>query len=212
MVSRLLSHYWTADDRVEERQAQIEDWIDDLSGFGPDIAAEACARWRIYQSRRPTPADVRKEAVQVQAEYAERAALSSPEVIQDRQNRHDRRRQQKEERERRNRIDQAEGRDIVNKWAQERGFADLDAYCEATARPWPEVYTQIVQEICGASPFPARIGSFRLLADAIGGGRPHPPARAPSMSPGEALGVKVREYSAEELAAGRRQLGLEEQQ
>ncbi len=66
MVSRLLSHYWTADDREETREAQIEDWIIDLSEFGPAIVSEACAMWRRGNRTRPTPSDIRKLAIEEQ--------------------------------------------------------------------------------------------------------------------------------------------------
>jgi len=46
LVTRLLSHFWTADEHVAVRQAQIEDWLDDLREFGPAIVREACAEWR----------------------------------------------------------------------------------------------------------------------------------------------------------------------
>lgn len=60
MVSRLLSHYWTATDPVEVRQAQIEDWLDDLREFGPLVVEEACRRWRRQPGgKRPTPGDIR---------------------------------------------------------------------------------------------------------------------------------------------------------
>lgn len=59
-MSRLLSHYWTADDEPAARQAQIEDWIEDLVEFGPDIAAAACGEWRRRPGgKRPTPGDIR---------------------------------------------------------------------------------------------------------------------------------------------------------
>jgi hypothetical protein len=66
LVSRLLSHYWTADDREETREAQVEDWIDDLREFGPAIVSEACAMWRRGNRNRPTPSDIRKLALEEQ--------------------------------------------------------------------------------------------------------------------------------------------------
>ncbi len=64
LVSRLLSHYWTADDREETREAQIEDWILDLEQFGSDIVSRATGRWRLTENRRPTPADIVKIAIE----------------------------------------------------------------------------------------------------------------------------------------------------
>lgn len=49
--------------------------------------------------------------------------------------------------ERRSREDQLAGREIVNRWARDRGHADLDAYCAATGRDWIDVYRQITVEI-----------------------------------------------------------------
>lgn len=69
----------------------------------------------------------------------------------------------------RRREGQRVGRDIVNKWARAKGYADLDAYCAATDQPWVDAYTQIVQEISLAAPNPQRIGRFRSLANLIGG-------------------------------------------
>ena len=64
LVSRLLSHYWTADDREETRESQIEDWITDLHQFGAEVVSRACGRWRLTQNRRPTPADIVKLAIE----------------------------------------------------------------------------------------------------------------------------------------------------
>jgi hypothetical protein len=63
-----LSHYWTADDREETREAQIEDWLEDLLEFGPIIVADACATWRRSNRTRPTPSDIRKLAFEDQKE------------------------------------------------------------------------------------------------------------------------------------------------
>jgi hypothetical protein len=58
LVSRLLNHYWTADDHPAVRQAQVEDWLEDLCDFDLQAIEDACARWRRSWSRRPTPADI----------------------------------------------------------------------------------------------------------------------------------------------------------
>lgn len=71
LVSRLLSHYWTAADREETRQAQIEDWVMDLRQFGSEAVARACGRWRLTQNRRPTPADIVKLAIEERTLIAE---------------------------------------------------------------------------------------------------------------------------------------------
>ena len=67
LIARLMSHYWTAADPVQTRQAQLEDWLDDLVEFGPAAVAEACREWRRTQSRRPTPADIRRLAAEARA-------------------------------------------------------------------------------------------------------------------------------------------------
>lgn len=72
LVTRLLSHYWTAADREETRVAQIEDWLDDLREFGSEIVDEACTSWRRGQKHRPTPADIRKLAIEEQRARLER--------------------------------------------------------------------------------------------------------------------------------------------
>jgi hypothetical protein len=58
LVSRLLVHYWTADDHPAIRQAQIEDWIEDLVDFKFEDIEAACGEWRRTQIHRPTPAHI----------------------------------------------------------------------------------------------------------------------------------------------------------
>jgi hypothetical protein len=60
LVSRLLSHFWTSDDHPTSRQAQIEDWLEDLDDYTPQQVEDACRKWRRSSSRRPTPHDIRK--------------------------------------------------------------------------------------------------------------------------------------------------------
>jgi len=78
LISRLLSHYWTAADRPETREAQIEDWIIDLHQFGAEAVARACGRWRITEHRRPTPADIVKLAIEEQDVIAISEAKEGP--------------------------------------------------------------------------------------------------------------------------------------
>ncbi len=60
LISRLLAHYWAANEPEETRRAQVEDWLDDLAEFGPEVVTEACVRWRRQPGgRRPTPGDIR---------------------------------------------------------------------------------------------------------------------------------------------------------
>lgn len=58
LISRLLSHFWTADDPQAARQAQIEDWLEDLAEFSPEVVAEACRDWRRWNEKRPTIAGI----------------------------------------------------------------------------------------------------------------------------------------------------------
>lgn len=73
LIARLLSHYWTGEDRIETRQAQIEDWIEDLIEFDLAAVAEACQQWRRTERRRPAPAEIRKLAAEEQWRIAYRA-------------------------------------------------------------------------------------------------------------------------------------------
>lgn len=72
MVTRLLAHYWTADDSEIARAAQIGDWIADLIEFGPTVVGEAVKEWRQTQTRRPVIADIRQLCIRVQHEAYER--------------------------------------------------------------------------------------------------------------------------------------------
>jgi hypothetical protein len=59
LISNLLSHYWMANEPVEVRERQITDWLEDLAEFGPEIVSIACGRWRRQPGgRRPTPGDI----------------------------------------------------------------------------------------------------------------------------------------------------------
>ncbi len=73
-----MSHYWTADDHPAVRQAQIEDWLEDLCEFGVELVRFACADWRRSQTRRPTPADIRLLAI---AEHRRRNPTPDPPYI-----------------------------------------------------------------------------------------------------------------------------------
>ena len=64
-IWRLMTHYWTTDDHPAVRQAQVEDWLEDMAEFDPEIVRQACAEWRQTQTRRPTPAELRTIAAQI---------------------------------------------------------------------------------------------------------------------------------------------------
>lgn len=69
IVSRLLSHYWTAAEHAAIRQAQLEDWLEDLVEFDIDIVRDACAEWRRKPvNRRPAPGEIRAMAFSMQAQ------------------------------------------------------------------------------------------------------------------------------------------------
>lgn len=59
-VSRLMSHFWTANEDPRLRAAQAQDWLEDLAEFHEALVGEACRDWRQSETRRPTIADIRK--------------------------------------------------------------------------------------------------------------------------------------------------------
>jgi len=76
LIARLLSHYWTADDHPAMRQAQAEDWLDDLTEFDGDVVALACQEWRQSYNRRPTPHDIREACIREASRRRERSQRS----------------------------------------------------------------------------------------------------------------------------------------
>lgn len=188
------------------RRAQIADWIEDLVEFGPDIVSVGVGEWRQTQVKRPTPADIRLLCITEQRMRADRDRVSALEAAPD-----DERRRRREA-EWRDAEMISEGKRIGDEWAQQRGFADLDAYAAAEGLDYVGGRVRVVQSICAASPWPARIGSFQSLASLVGGGigAPSRPKPAPPLSPAADLGVTAREYAptAEDMAAGRLALGL----
>lgn len=69
-ITTLLSHFWTADEDPRLRKLQIADWLDDLAEFGPGIVSRAVKEWRQTETKRPTPADIRKLCIAEQCEPA----------------------------------------------------------------------------------------------------------------------------------------------
>jgi hypothetical protein len=49
-----------SDDPADARQVQIEDWLQDLGEFPSALVESACRHWRQNETRRPTPAEIRK--------------------------------------------------------------------------------------------------------------------------------------------------------
>jgi hypothetical protein len=78
LIARLLSHYWTADDHPAMRQAQAEDWIEDLVELPTECVEEACREWRQTQTRRPVPSEIRILAITAQARMRDRSILALP--------------------------------------------------------------------------------------------------------------------------------------
>jgi hypothetical protein len=103
LISRLMSHYWTADDHPEIRRAQAEDWIADLIEFSPAVVEEACAEWRRNQTNRPTIADIRKLCFASVWEERERPCLPPPQSNLDAQR-------------------------IADEWAIKRGYMSIEHF------------------------------------------------------------------------------------
>lgn len=75
LVARLLNHYWTANDPPAMRQAQIEDWLEDVTEFSIEHVEGACREWRRSGQRRPLPSDIRTLAIAEQRRAVERAEM-----------------------------------------------------------------------------------------------------------------------------------------
>lgn len=90
--------------------------------------------------------------------------------------------------------DEPSSAEVADEWARQRGFADIDEYILAERIDWSEALKRVMHSILAAASMPG---------DANAKFNPHDAA--------EALGVKAREYqpTAEQLKAGRRELGLE---
>ena len=59
-VTTLLAHFFVPDMPVPLQTAVISDWLEDLAEFPPWAVEDACRMWRRTESRRPTPAVIRK--------------------------------------------------------------------------------------------------------------------------------------------------------
>jgi hypothetical protein len=161
-VAKLLSHYWTAADPAEVRQAQLKDWVDDLLEFGPEIAEEACTRWRRQPGgRRPTPGDIRTLAIEEQQDRQARDALPAAE---DKQRREEAEKVRKQHAEAKNREMQLEGLSMVNAFAQRNGYPDADTYAAANGLHWSDVYRQAIADGMAAASAPLAHASNSLAA------------------------------------------------
>lgn len=59
-IARLMSHFWVANEDQRVRAAQAQDWLDDMAEFHEAVVAMACRDWRQVETRRPSPAELRK--------------------------------------------------------------------------------------------------------------------------------------------------------
>lgn len=139
------------------RQAQVEDWLEDLIEFGPAVVADACREWRRSPiNRRPVPGEIRKLCIEATSRQQSRIAVNTP--------------------------------TDMDEYARSVGWASEAERREAIRRDGRD------RE--------ARYERARLVREAAG--MPRPAAQDAA-----AAGVKVREYTADELRKGRIALGLE---
>lgn len=96
-----MSHYWTSDELMAQRESQITDWIADLIEYPVGLVEDACATWRRTQRTRPTPADIRRLC-------NEQAALPAPEHEED--------------------WDEVEIMRRADAWARDRGYAGIEDF------------------------------------------------------------------------------------
>jgi hypothetical protein len=79
LIARLLRHYFLTDEHAVSREAQIEDYIEDLIELGTDNVEAACREWRRQPGgRRPTPGDIRKLAIEERDKRNRPLALAAP--------------------------------------------------------------------------------------------------------------------------------------
>lgn len=123
------------------------------------------------------------------------------------------------------RTDAPEGRAAVNAWLRRAGFADLESWVAATGRHWTDAYVMCVGEIIARAPnLPdrdrnARGREVRVAAKEMGVTATEiPPHHLLDEDDPRVLGRlhqmgmlnrRNREYTPEEMAAARRELGLE---
>lgn len=144
LIARLLLHYWTGEMSAETRRLQALDWLEDLREFGPEIVAGACGDYRRTETRRPTPADIRRLCIKADEERRAAQPLALPAMRAERA--------EIEARQARRYAElQLEGRAIVNKWAKGRGYPDIDAYAAAEGIDWDDAYRRVVGTICAAA-------------------------------------------------------------
>jgi hypothetical protein len=183
LITRLLSHYWTADDPEASRRAQIGDWLTDLGKFGPEILSMVAGQWRVREPHRPTIAGIHRLCLD-EADVRKRLDPEQAAQLRDqRELRSARSRQRDLEM-------QLEGRELINGWARKKGFIDIDAYAAAKGIHWAEAYATATKEI---------------IAEVVAKS-PHKPVHG--FNTAAALGVTAREWTPSEMSASRQQLGI----
>jgi len=145
-----MSLYWTAEETIELREAQMQMWLTDLDEFDLECITAAVTEWRQEQTRRPLPADIRRLAVR---EQRKRPALPPPPFRPRLAAEHDE--------ERNSRRDELllHGIAIGNAWAQDRGFPDLDAFAHAHGLGYAEARTMVARSFLNKTkPMPLASG------------------------------------------------------
>lgn len=103
LIGRLLAHYWTESIPASMREAQAQDWLEDLREFGPEVVSIACGEWRRQPGgKRPTPGDIRALCIEHQRDT--RPALPAPDMTEE------------------------DARRVADKWAQGHGYSSIEAY------------------------------------------------------------------------------------
>lgn len=109
LIGRLLVHYWTENMPASMREAQAQDWLEDLREFGPGVVSAACTEWRQKPGgKRPTPGDIRVLCIERQRFAKAFPALPARDTTEE------------------------DARRLADKWAQGHGYSDIEAYQAVT--------------------------------------------------------------------------------
>lgn len=75
-IAALLTHYWSSTEPAAVRQAQLNDWLEDLEEFPAELVGEACRDYRrsADRARRPLPGDIRMICIRIRVADATRVA------------------------------------------------------------------------------------------------------------------------------------------
>lgn len=71
-----MTHYWSSTEPAAVRQAQLNDWLEDLEEFPAVLVGEACREYRrgADRGRRPMPGDIRMICIRIRVADATRVA------------------------------------------------------------------------------------------------------------------------------------------